>query len=156
MPVVGTVFDLHTGGSSINFTPMATFKGMANADLHRRFVEAHMALLMPRAQYGGKASASVAVTGAAGLLPTEAEDQGKLVITGEFGGGGYIAAERHALILRGVENCLRHIGLIHGSATSREALGEEPTIIQVRSHPVFHPVFVHFLAYRAPQTHPAI
>ena len=42
-------------------------------------VEAHLALLMPRAQYGGQASASVAVTGAAGLLPTEAEDQGKLV-----------------------------------------------------------------------------
>jgi predicted deacylase len=28
MPQVETVFDLHTGGSSINFTPMATFKGM--------------------------------------------------------------------------------------------------------------------------------
>lgn len=50
-------------------------------------MEAHLALLMPRAMYGGPASASVAVTGAAGLLPTEAEDQGKLVITGEFGGG---------------------------------------------------------------------
>ena len=40
-----------------------------------------MSLLMPRMQYGGKASASVAVTGAAGLLPTEAEDQEKLVVT---------------------------------------------------------------------------
>ena len=27
IPIAGTVFDLHTGGSSINFTPMATFKG---------------------------------------------------------------------------------------------------------------------------------
>ena len=52
---------------------------VADPEMHRRFVEAHLALLMPRAQYGGKASASVAVTGAAGLLPTEAEDQGKLV-----------------------------------------------------------------------------
>jgi hypothetical protein len=43
------------------------------------------------------------VTGAGGMLPTTAEEQGKLVITGEFGDGGYIAAERHALILRGRE-----------------------------------------------------
>ena len=80
-----------------------------------------MSLLMPRMQYGGKASASVAVTGAAGLLPTEAEDQEKLVVTGEFGGGGYIAAERHALILRGVQNCLRHLGAL--GRRSHNALG---------------------------------
>jgi predicted deacylase len=120
---------------SINFTPMATFKGMADPAMHRRFVEAHLALLMPRAQYGGRASASVAVTGAAGLLPTEAEEQGKLVITGEFGGGGYIAAERHALILRGVENCLRHLGLLGGAATTREALGEASTVVQSAADP---------------------
>lgn len=103
--------------------------------MHRRFVEAHLALLMPRAMYGGKASESVAVTGAAGLLPTEAENQGKLVVTGEFGGGGYIAPERHKLILRGIENCLRHIGLLSGKPTTREALGEEPTVIQSAADP---------------------
>ena len=94
-----------------------------------------MSLLMPRMQYGGKASASVAVTGAAGLLPTEAEDQEKLVVTGEFGGGGYIAAERHALILRGVQNCLRHLGLLEGVPTTREALGEAATVIQSAADP---------------------
>lgn len=56
-------------------------------------------------------------------------------MTGEFGGGGYVAAERHALILRGVENCLRHIGLLSGEPTTREALGEEPTIIQSAADP---------------------
>ena len=136
MPIVETVMDLHTGGSSINFTPMATFKGVADPAMHKRFVEAHMALLMPRAQYGGQASASVAVTGAAGLLPTEAEDQGKLVITGEFGGGGYIAAERHRLILRGIRNCVRHLGLLRDEApTTRTALGEEPTLITSAADP---------------------
>ena len=94
-----------------------------------------MSLLMPRMQYGGKASASVAVTGAAGLLPTEAEDQEKLVVTGEFGGGGYIAAERHALILRGVQNCLRHLGLLEGVPTTRSALGEPATVIQSAADP---------------------
>eukprot|EP01052_Picozoa_sp_SAG31_P040324 SAG31_NODE_5811_length_2315_cov_0.907491_3_plen_231_part_00 len=135
MPLVDTVFDLHTGGSSINFSPMATLRGMDDPEMHKRFVDAHMALLMPRLMYGGKASASVAVTGAAGLLPTEAEQQGKLVITGEFGGGGYIAAERHRLILRGIENCLRHLRLLHGQATTREQLGEPPTIIQSAADP---------------------
>ena len=48
---------------------------------------------------------------------------------------GYIAAERHALILRGVENCLRYIGLLSGEPTTREALGEEPTIIQSAADP---------------------
>ena len=35
MSQVETVFDLHTGGSSINFTPMATFKGMGAHSLSR-------------------------------------------------------------------------------------------------------------------------
>ena len=62
-----------------------------------------------------------------GLLPVEAERQGKVVITTELGGGGTCPKQNHMLATRGVWNCLRHLGLLHDVApTTREALGLPP------------------------------
>ena len=63
-----------------------------------------------------------------GLLPVEAERQGKIVITTELGGGGVCPKQNHMLCFRGVQNCLRHLGLLHDEpATSREELGLPPS-----------------------------
>ena len=49
-----------------------------------------------------------------GLLPVEAERQGKVVITTELGGGGVVTAAVHRLAERGLANVLRHAGILEG------------------------------------------
>ena len=49
-----------------------------------------------------------------GLLPVEAENQGKLVITTELGGGGRVPAPVHRLAWSGLTNVLRHVGVLEG------------------------------------------
>src|SRR6185436_11409960 len=65
----------------------------------------------------------------AGLLPVEAEDQGKIVITTELGGGGRVPAFVHRLAWNGLTNVLRHLGALTGEVQTRESLGLEPAVI---------------------------
>ena len=46
-----------------------------------------------------------------GLLPVEAERQGKVVVTTELGGGGVCPKGNHSTCVRGVWNCLRRESL---------------------------------------------
>ena len=65
-----------------------------------------------------------------GLLPVEAERQGKIVITTELGGGGTCPKQNHMLASRGVWNCLRHLGLLVDEPVStRQDLGLAPPAV---------------------------
>ena len=55
-----------------------------------------------------------------GLLPVEAENQGKVVITTELGGGGRVPAPVHELAWSGLTNVLRHVGVLEGEVVRRE------------------------------------
>src|SRR5262249_30561640 len=61
-----------------------------------------------------------------GLLPVEAENQGKIVITTELGGGGRVPALVHELAWSGLANVLRHVGVLEGEGQTRESLGKRP------------------------------
>jgi predicted deacylase len=56
-----------------------------------------------------------------GLLPVEAENQGKLVITTELGGGECIPASVHRIAQSGLKNALIHIGALKGREQPRTA-----------------------------------
>jgi predicted deacylase len=62
-----------------------------------------------------------------GLLPVEAENQGKIVITTEMGGSENVTATVHAQTQMGLRNVLRHFGILPGVAVTRELLGLGPT-----------------------------
>jgi N-alpha-acetyl-L-2,4-diaminobutyrate deacetylase len=62
-----------------------------------------------------------------GLLPVEAERQGKIVITTEMGGSENVTAKVHQLTQSGLRNVLTHFGLLEGKATTRAELGLPPT-----------------------------
>ncbi len=64
-----------------------------------------------------------------GLLPVEAEDQGKTVITTELGGGGRVPAFVHRLAWSGLTNVLRHEGVLKGAVETRASLGLPPAVI---------------------------
>ena len=58
-----------------------------------------------------------------GLLPVEAERQGKIVVTTELGGGGRVTAAVHRLARSGLANVLRHVGVLEGEVVTRASLG---------------------------------
>jgi predicted deacylase len=61
-----------------------------------------------------------------GLLPSEAERQGKLVITTELGGGEPVLASVHRICQRGLRNVLIHCKALCGEEQTRSSLGLPP------------------------------
>jgi predicted deacylase len=62
-----------------------------------------------------------------GLLPVEAENQGKTVITTEMGGSENVTAQVHRLTQEGLRNVLVHLGLVTGEKKTRQQMGLPPT-----------------------------
>lgn len=112
------VIDMHSGGNTARFTPCshmhvvddpaqrkAMLEGMLawNSDFHYLYID---------------------VAGH-GLLPVEAERQGKIVVTTELGGGGSVSAAVHRLAESGLANVLRQAGILEGEVVRRA----EPAVI---------------------------
>ena len=117
-PLSEYVIDMHSGGNTARFIPCshmhvvddpaqrrAMLEGMQawNSDYHYLYID---------------------IAGS-GLLPVEAERQGKIVITTELGGGGHVAASTHRLAWNGLTNVLRHAGILEGEVVHRD----EPAVI---------------------------
>lgn len=64
-----------------------------------------------------------------GLLPVEAENQGKIVVTTELGGSEGIPASVHRIAQTGLRNVLIHVGLLKGVEQTRASLGKPPAIL---------------------------
>jgi predicted deacylase len=69
-----------------------------------------------------------------GLLPVEAENQRKIVITTELGGSESIPAEVHAIIQSGLRNVLIHCGVVKGELRTRAQLGKPETKLIASLH----------------------
>jgi predicted deacylase len=121
-PLADVVIDMHSGGRSAWFIPCshmhvvddpaqrrAMLEGMEawNSDFHFLYIDVN----------------------GNGLLPVEAEDQGKVVITTELGGGGRVPAPVHRLAWSGLNNVLRHVGVLEGEVQTRASLGLPPAVI---------------------------
>jgi N-alpha-acetyl-L-2,4-diaminobutyrate deacetylase len=113
-PLSDVVVDMHSGGRTAWFLPCshmhvvddpgqrkAMLEGMQawNSDVHFLYVDVN----------------------GTGLLPVEAENQGKVVITTELGGGGRVPAPVHELAWSGLTNVLRHVGVLDGEVVRRES-----------------------------------
>jgi N-alpha-acetyl-L-2,4-diaminobutyrate deacetylase len=121
-PMSEVVVDIHSGGRTAWFVPCshmhvvddpgqrkAMLEGMLawNSDFHFLYVDVN----------------------GSGLLPVEAENQGKVVITTELGGGGRVPAPVHRLAWSGLANVLRHVGVLEGEAQTRASLGLPDAVI---------------------------
>lgn len=121
-PISDAVIDIHSGGRSMEFVPCS-----------------HMHVVSDRVQRQAMLDAMLAwntdfcflytdIAGS-GLLPVEAENQGKTVVTTELGGGEAIPASVHRIAHDGLVNVLRHLGALSGTSQSRKSLGLPPTIL---------------------------
>jgi N-alpha-acetyl-L-2,4-diaminobutyrate deacetylase len=112
-PMADVVIDLHTGGRSLSFLPTAHMHLVPDLKQRAAMLAATEAFLLDVAFL----YADVAGTG---LLPVEAERQGKIVITTELGGGEVVPASVHRQCQRGLRNVLVHCGVLHGELIRRE------------------------------------
>lgn len=119
-PRADVVVDIHTGGRSLLFAPCATMHLVPRGEQRRQMLGGTLAWNTDFAFL----YADVAGTG---LLPVEAERQGKIVITTEMGGGEPVPAAVHLLTQDGLRNVLVHFGILAGERRTRQDLGLPPT-----------------------------
>jgi N-alpha-acetyl-L-2,4-diaminobutyrate deacetylase len=112
-PLSDIVIDLHTGGRSMNFVPCAHMHLVPDQKQREAMIAATEAFLTDFTFL----YTDVAGTG---LLPAEAERQGKIVITTELGGGEAVLASVHRLCQSGLRNVLRHCGVLRGEVAQRQ------------------------------------
>lgn len=121
-PLSDVVIDIHSGGRSMEFVPCSHMHLVPNLDQRRKMLAAMLA-------WGTDFSFLYADIAGTGLLPVEAENQGKLVVTTELGGGECIPASVHRIAQEGLRNVLIHVGLLRGVVQTRGSLGKPPAIL---------------------------
>jgi predicted deacylase len=121
-PLSDVIIDIHSGGRSMEFVPCAHMHLVADRGQRARMFAAMMA-------WGTDFAFLYADIAGTGLLPVEAENQGKLVVTTELGGGEGIPASVHRIAQGGLRNVLIHVGLLKGVEQTRASLGKPATIL---------------------------
>jgi predicted deacylase len=127
LPRCEALIDIHSGGRSMQFLPVSHMHVVEDIHQRRLMLEA---MLMWNTDYHFLYITDIA---GGGLFPVEATNQGKIVVTTELGGGGYVPARVQALATRGLYNTLRHLGVLSGKIETRASLGlPEATILDGR------------------------
>jgi len=107
LPMADLVLDIHAGGKTLDFVPFACAHVLDNADQQARCVAAMRAFNAPY-------SMMLSELDAVGMYDSAAEDMGKVFISTELGGGGSATARSVAIAKRGIDNLLKHAGILAG------------------------------------------
>jgi predicted deacylase len=121
-PLSDVVIDIHSGGRSMEFVPCAHMHLVPDREQRARMFAAMLA-------WGTDFAFLYADIAGTGLLPVEAENQGKLVVTTELGGGEAVPASVHRIARSGLRNVLVHVGVLKGREKTRAAEGKPATIL---------------------------
>lgn len=119
-PLADLVIDIHTGGRSTDFYPCATMHLVEDRRQRRQMIDGTLA-------WNSDFAFMYADIAGTGLLPVEAERQGKIVVTTEMGGGEPVTAAVHRLTQDGLRNVLVHFGVLTGEKQTRAQLKKPPT-----------------------------
>lgn len=126
MPMSDAVIDIHTGGRTARFIPCSHMHWVEDPAQRREMARGMLA-------WNTDFNFVYIDIAGSGLLPNEAESQGKTVITTELGGGGYCSAVTHGIAERGLDNVLRHLGVLQGAVRTRADLGlGDPVVLDGR------------------------
>ena len=107
VPAADLVLDYHSGGKTLDFLPYAAAHYLDDADQQAACVAAMRA-------FGAPWSMMMREIDAVGMFDTTVEQQGKVFVTTELGGGGTATAATVSIALRGARNVLRHAGILSG------------------------------------------
>lgn len=114
LPLADLVLDIHAGGSSLDFVPLAAMHTLDDAEQYAACKAAMLA-------FGAPYAMDMTELDPAGLYDTEAEKQGKVFVTTELGGGGTATAASIAIAERGIKNVLRHAGILAGEVEQSQS-----------------------------------
>jgi N-alpha-acetyl-L-2,4-diaminobutyrate deacetylase len=107
VPLADIVLDIHSGGRTLDFVPFAAAHILPDKVQEARCFAAVEAFAAPY-------SMRMLEIDAVGMYDTAVEEQGKVFVTTELGGGGSATARTVAIARRGVRNVLIHAGILRG------------------------------------------
>ncbi len=119
-PLADIVIDIHTGGRGVDFCPCAHMHLVPNGPQRQK-------MLLGTEAWNTDFCFLYSDIAGTGLLPVEAEKQGKTVITTEMGGSENVTASVHSLTQTGLNNVLVTMGVLKGEIVTRQLLGQKPT-----------------------------
>lgn len=115
LPLADIVLDIHSGGRTLDFLPFAACHVLPDKAQQARCEAGMQAFAAP---YGMR----MLELDAQAMYDTAAEEQGKVFVTTELGGGGTSTAKSVALAERGVRNLLIHAGILAGQVEQGETI----------------------------------
>ncbi|WP_299838280.1 N(2)-acetyl-L-2,4-diaminobutanoate deacetylase DoeB [uncultured Paracoccus sp.] len=107
VPMADVVLDYHSGGKTLDFLPFAAAHYLEDK------AQQEACLAAVRA-FGAPYSMMMVEIDAVGMFDTAVEEQGKVFVTTELGGGGTATARSSEIAIRGAKNVLRHAGILSG------------------------------------------
>ena len=121
-PLSDYVIDMHSGGRGMRWEPVSHMHVVDD-------VQQRTAMLDGMLAWNTSQHVLYVDIAGSGLLPSEAERQGKIVITTELGGGGVPTPDTLRIGRDGLQNVLRSIGALSGTPVSRAELGLPPAVV---------------------------
>jgi N-alpha-acetyl-L-2,4-diaminobutyrate deacetylase len=107
LPLADYVLDIHSGGKTLDFIPFAAAHWLPDKNQQEQCIAAMRAFAAPY-------SLMLLEMDSAGLYDSAAEEQGKIFVSTELGGGGSARASTVKIAERGVHNFLVHAGIKRG------------------------------------------
>ena len=99
------VVDLHSGGSSMIFEPCTVIHHLDDLKQMKETVSATRS-------FGAPISLVLRELDSRGMLDTVVEESGKIFISTELGGGGFVSPRTLSIAENGIRNILRHFGIM--------------------------------------------
>ena len=107
IPMSDFVLDFHSGGKTLDFVPFAASHVLDNKQQEQACMAAVQAFNAPY-------SVKLLEIDNVGMYDTAVENQGKVFVSTELGGGGSATAKTVAIAKKGVRNLLVHAGILKG------------------------------------------
>lgn len=115
LPMADYVLDLHSGGKTLDFVPFAAAHILADKAQQADCVAAMQAFNAPY-------SMMLLELDAASMYDTAAENQGKVFVSTELGGGGSATAATVSIARTGVINLLKHAAIMDGQPERKPSI----------------------------------
>ena len=106
VPQADLVVDIHSGGKTLEFLPFAAAHILDDKQQQKQCVAAMQAFNAPY-------SMLLLEIDSTGMYDTAVEDQGKVFVLSELGGGGTTTAKTNAIAKKGLNNVLVHAGILN-------------------------------------------
>lgn len=111
LPLADVVVDMHSGGNSMIFAPSVVMHHLENREQMQHTLDAVK-------QFGAPIALVLRELDSGGMLDTAVEEMGKIFLSTELGGGGFVTPFTARVADLGVRNVLKHFGVLDGEPAS--------------------------------------